>query len=185
AYHEAGHALLHYHLENTDPLHKVTIIPRGRALGMALSLPEKESYSKDKSWLLDRIKITMGGYVAEELIYGETTTGTQNDIQQATNIARRMVTEWGMSDSFNFISFGQEEEPIFIGKEIARHKDYSEQTAMRIDEEISKILESSLEETRKILNDNLDQLKLIARELINKETLDDHDIKVLIGIEVE
>ncbi len=185
AYHEAGHALLHYHVKNTDPLHKVTIIPRGRALGMAISLPDKESYSKNKSWLLDRIKITMGGYVAEEIIYGETTTGTQNDIQQATNIARRMVTEWGMSDSLNFISFGQEEEPIFIGKEIARHKDYSEETAMRIDEEISKILDSSLEETRKILTTNLDQLKLIALELVDKETLDDHDIKILIGMEHE
>ena len=149
---------------------------------MALSLPEKESYSKDKSWLLDRIIITMGGYVAEELIYGETTTGTQNDIQQATNIARRMVTEWGMSDAFKFVSFGQEEEPIFIGKEIARHKDYSEETAKIIDSEIAKILDDSLEKTRKILTDNLDQLKLIAEELINKETLDDKDIKVLLGI---
>ena len=183
AFHEAGHALLHYHLKDTDPLHKVTIIPRGRALGMAISLPEKESYSKGKSWLLDRIKITMGGYVAEELIFGQTTTGTQNDIQQATNIARRMVTEWGMSDAFNFISFGQEEEPIFIGKEIARHKDYSEETAKRIDAEIANILDETLGQTRKILKDNLDQLKLIAMELIDKETLDDHDIKVLIGIE--
>ena len=182
AYHEAGHALLHYHLKNTDPLHKVTIIPRGRALGMAISLPDKESYSKNKSWLMDRIKITMGGYVAEEIIYGETTTGTQNDIQQATNIARRMVTEWGMSDTFNFISFGQEEEPIFIGKEIARHKDYSEETATKIDLEVSNILESALEDTRRILNENLDQLKLIANELVLKETLDNQEIKVLLGI---
>jgi cell division protease FtsH len=183
AYHEAGHALLHYHLDNSDPLHKVTIIPRGRALGMAISLPDKESYSKNRSWLLDRIKITMGGYVAEEIIYGETTTGTQNDIQQATNIARRMVTEWGMSDSLNFISFGQEEEPIFIGKEIARHKDYSEETAMKIDSEIAKILEDSLKETRKILKNNLDQLKKLAIELISKETLDDNQIKILLGFE--
>jgi cell division protease FtsH len=183
AYHEAGHALLHYHLKNTDPLHKVTIIPRGRALGMAISLPDKESYSKNKSWLLDRIKITMGGYVAEELIYGETTTGTQNDIQQATNIARRMVTEWGMSDNLNFISFGQEEEPIFIGKEIARHKDYSEETAMKIDLEISKILEESLTETRAILKTNIDQLKKIALELVDKETLDNQNIKDLLGLE--
>ncbi len=183
AYHEAGHALLHYHLKNSDPLHKVTIIPRGRALGMAISLPEKDSYSKNKSWLLDRIKITMGGYVAEEIIYGQTTTGTQNDIQQATSIARRMVTEWGMSDSFNFTSFSQEEEPIFIGKEIARHKDYSEETAKKIDVEISRILDDSLNETRKILNDNIDQLKTLAKELVEKETLDDLEIKVLLGFE--
>ncbi len=183
AYHEAGHALLHYHLKNSDPLHKVTIIPRGRALGMAISLPEKDSYSKNKSWLLDRIKITMGGYVSEEIIYGQTTTGTQNDIQQATNIARRMVTEWGMSESFNFTSFSQEEEPIFIGKEIARHKDYSEDTAKKIDIEISRILDDSLKETRKILNDNIDQLKTLAMELVDKETLDDSEIKTLLGIE--
>ena len=183
AYHEAGHALLHYHLKNSDPLHKVTIVPRGRALGMALSLPEKDSYSKNKSWLLDRIKITMGGYVAEEIIYGQTTTGTQNDIQQATTIARRMVTEWGMSESFSFTSFSQEEEPIFIGKEIARHKDYSEETAKKIDIEISRILDDSLNETRKILNDNIDQLKTLAIELVEKETLDDSEIKILLGIE--
>jgi len=185
AYHEAGHALLHYYLKNSDPLHKVTIIPRGRALGMAISLPEKDSYSKNKSWLLDRIKITMGGYVSEEIIYGQTTTGTQNDIQQATNIARRMVTEWGMSESFKFTSFSQEEEPIFIGKEIARHKDYSEETAKKIDIEISRILDDSLKETRKILNDNIDQLKTLAMELVDKETLDDSEIKTLLGIEKE
>lgn len=182
AYHEAGHALLHYHLENSDPLHKVTIIPRGRALGMAISLPEKDSYSRKKGWLLDRIKIAMGGYVAEELIYSETTTGTQNDIKQATEIAHRMVTEWGMSEELGFISLGKEDEPIFIGKEIARHKDYSEETARKVDEEIKKIMESCLAETRKILSDNINQLKTLAEELIEKETLDDADIKKLLGI---
>ena len=182
AYHEAGHALLHYHLENSDPLHKVTIIPRGRALGMAISLPEKDSYSRKKGWLLDRIKIAMGGYVAEELIYSETTTGTQNDIKQATEIAHRMVTEWGMSKELGFISLGKEDEPIFIGKEIARHKDYSEETARKIDEEIKKIMESCLAETKQILSDNIDQLKALAEELIEKETLDDADIKKLLGI---
>ena len=182
AYHEAGHALLHYHLENSDPLHKVTIIPRGRALGMAISLPEKDSYSRKKGWLLDRIKIAMGGYVAEELIYSETTTGTQNDIKQATEIAHRMVTEWGMSKELGFISLGKEDEPIFIGKEIARHKDYSEETARKADEEIKKIMESCLAETRQILSDNIDQLKALAEELIEKETLDDADIKKLLGI---
>ncbi len=182
AYHEAGHALLHYHLANSDPLHKVTIIPRGRALGMAISLPEKDSYSKKAGWLLDRIKIAMGGYVAEELIYGETTTGTQNDIQQATEIAHRMVTEWGMSKELGFISYGKEDEPIFIGKEIARHKDYSEETARKIDAEVKRIMDECLNETRQILSDNIDQLKNLAEELIEKETLDDYDIKTLLGI---
>lgn len=181
AYHESGHALLHYHLDNSDPLHKVTIIPRGRALGMAVSLPEKDSYSRKKGWLLDRIKISMGGYVAEELIYSETTTGTQNDIQQATEIARRMVTEWGMGEDLGFISLGKEDEPIFIGKEIARHKDYSEETARRIDEEVKNIMKSCLTETRKILSNNVDQLHKLAKELIEKETLDDSDIRQLLG----
>ncbi len=181
AYHEAGHALLHYHLKNSDPLHKVTIIPRGRALGMALSLPEKDSYSRKKGWLLDRIKIAMGGYVAEELIYSETTTGTQNDIQQATEIARRMVTEWGMGETIGFISLGKEDEPIFIGKEIARHKDYSEEMARQIDEEVKKIMGSCLAETRSILSDNIEQLRSLAEELIEKETLDDSDIRTLLG----
>ena len=181
AYHEAGHALLHYHLKNADPLHKVTVIPHGQALGLALSLPEKDSYSKGKSWLLDRIKIAMGGYCAEKIIYGETTTGTKNDIEQATKMARRMVTEWGMSEKLGFVSFGNDEEPIFIGKEIAQHKDYSEDTAKRIDEEIDKILSECLSETEAILTENKDQLEKLTKELIKKETLDDESIRKLLG----
>ncbi len=115
AYHESGHALLHYHLEHLDPLHKVTIIPHGRALGLTISLPEKDAYTKNRSALYDWIKVCMGGYVAEELIYGETTTGTSNDIKQATDISRRMVTEWGMSD-LGFIGFGKDDEPLFLRK---------------------------------------------------------------------
>lgn len=119
--------------------------------------------------------------MAEELIYSETTTGTQNDIQQATEIARRMVTEWGMGEDLGFISLGKEDEPIFIGKEIARHKDYSEETARRIDEEVKNIMKSCLTETRKILSNNVDQLHKLAKELIEKETLDDSDIRQLLG----
>lgn len=182
AYHEAGHALLHYHLDHVDPLHKVTVIPHGRALGLTLSLPEKESFTKRVSWLRDWIKLTMGGYVAEEIEYGETTTGTSNDIQQATNIARRMVTEWGMSP-LGFIAYGQEEEPIFIGKEIAQHRDYSDVTARKIDEEVSRILSECLEETRKILNEHKDQLELLAKTLVEKETMDDDDVRSLLGME--
>ncbi len=129
AYHEAGHALLHYYLENADPLHKVTIIPHGRALGMAISLPESDAYSRNRAWLLDRVTIAMGGYAAESIVYGQTSTGAQADIEQATDIARKMVCEWGMSETLGPIAYGQKEEPIFIGKEIARHKDYSEETA--------------------------------------------------------
>ena len=127
AYHEAGHTLLHYYLKSVDPLHKVTIIPHGRALGLTMSLPEKDSYTKNRSYLEDRIKICMGGYVAEDIVYGETTTGTSNDIKQATEMARRMVTEWGMSD-LGFISLANDDEPLFLGREIAQHKDYSDRS---------------------------------------------------------
>ena len=182
AYHEAGHALLHYHLEFADPLHKVTVIPHGQALGLALSLPEKDSYSKRKGWLTDRIKIAMGGYVAEKIIYGETTTGTKNDIEQATMIARRMITEWGMSEKIGFVSYGAEDEPIFIGKEIAQHKDYSEETAKLIDSEINAVLASCLKETEEILTKNRDQLEAIAEALVSEETLDDARIRKLLNL---
>ncbi|NCB01906.1 MAG: ATP-dependent metallopeptidase FtsH/Yme1/Tma family protein [Spirochaetia bacterium] len=183
AYHESGHALLHYHLEHLDPLHKVTIIPHGRALGLTISLPEKDAYTKNKSALYDWIKVCMGGYVAEEIIYGETTTGTSNDIKQATDIARRMVTEWGMSD-LGFIGFGKDDEPLFLGREIAQHKDYSEDTAKKIDVEISKILVGALEDTRSILTKNRDQLEKLTSALIEHETLDDKEIRELLGFEM-
>ncbi|MFP4268132.1 MAG: ATP-dependent zinc metalloprotease FtsH [Spirochaetaceae bacterium] len=181
AYHEAGHALLHYYLPNADPLHKVTVIPHGQALGLAMSLPEKDTYSKNRSWLTDRIKIAMGGYVAEKLVYDETTTGTKNDIEQATSIARRMVTEWGMSRDLGFVSYGQEEEPIFIGKEIAQHKDYSEYTAQKIDNEVRDILDECLRDVEKILAEHKDQLTALSEALVKKETLDDAEIRVLLG----
>jgi cell division protease FtsH len=182
AYHEAGHALMYYYLDNLDPLHKVTIIPHGRALGLTMSLPEKDTYTKNKSSLTDWIKVTMGGYVAEELFYGETTTGTSNDIKQATTLARRMVTEWGMS-SLGFVAYGQEEEPIFIGKEIAQHKDYSEDTAMRIDAEVNNILNTALNETRTLLTEHKDKLETLTLSLVENETLDDSEIRTLLGFE--
>ncbi len=182
AYHEAGHALMYYYLDHVDPLHKVTIIPHGQTLGLTVSLPEKDSYTKNKSWLMDWIKVCMGGYIAEEIIYGETTTGTSNDIKQATNIARKMVTEWGMSE-LGFVCYGQEDEPLFIGKEIAQHKDYSESTAMKIDETVSRILSDSLEDTRRILNEHRDQLERLTAALIERETMDDAEIRELLGFE--
>ena len=182
SYHESGHALLHYFLKNADPLHKVTVVPRGRALGLALSLPEQDIYSRSKGWLMDRIKIAMGGYVAEEMIYEETSTGTQNDIKQATALARKMVCEWGMSEKLGPVAFGQEDEPIFIGKEIAQHKDYSEQTANLIDQEIMNILQSCMEEVRLILKEHIEELKLMAETLFTKETLDDDEIRELIKL---
>ena len=180
AYHEGGHTLLHYYLQHLDPLHKVTIIPHGRALGLTVSLPERDPYTKNRSMLTDWIKVCMGGFVAEELIYGETTTGTSNDIKQATNTARRMVTEWGMSD-LGFINLADEDEPLFLGREITQHKDYSETTATRIDSEVNKILDSCLNDARQIMRDHRDQLEKLALELVVKETLDDAEIRALFG----
>ncbi|MBR4796682.1 MAG: ATP-dependent zinc metalloprotease FtsH, partial [Spirochaetia bacterium] len=182
AFHEAGHALLHYFLKYSDPLHKVTIIPRGRALGMAMSLPEKDSYSRNKMWLKDRIKICLGGYIAEQMIYGWTTTGTQNDLQQAAQLARKMVCEWGMSDILGPVAFGQEDEPIFIGKEIAQHKDYSEATAQTIDNEVKHIIDDCFQDAERILKENRDKLELLADTLFEKETLDDAEIRDLLHL---
>ena len=182
AYHESGHALLHYHLDNADPFHKVTVVPHGRALGVAFSLPEKDYYSRGRAWLMDRIVITMGGYAAERLIYNETTTGAQNDIEQATELARKMVCEWGMSDVLGPIAYGQKDEPIFLGKEIARHKDYSEETARVIDAEVNAIINSRLERAQEVLGEHRDQLVLLATTLVQKETMGDADIRELLGL---
>ena len=160
------------------------MIPRGQALGMAVSLPEKDVFSRNKSWLLDRIKITMGGFVAEEMFYGETTTGTKNDIEQATGIARKMVKEWGMASDIGFVSYGSEDEPIFLGKEIATHKDYSEDMAQKIDLEVHKILDDCLRETKEILEKHRGQLKKLTEALIERETLDDVDIRKLLGFDI-
>ncbi|HET6486576.1 MAG TPA: ATP-dependent zinc metalloprotease FtsH [Spirochaetia bacterium] len=181
ACHEAGHGLLHYYLKNADPLHKITIIPHGRALGVAFSLPEDDAYSRNKGWLHDRITIAMGGYAAERIIYEETTTGAANDLEQATEIARKMVCEWGMSELLGPVAYGQKEEPIFLGKEIARHKDYSEETARAIDTEIKKIVEASLSQALSLLTEHKDQLKRLSDTLIIRENLDDDEIRVLLG----
>lgn len=181
AYHEAGHALLHYYLENADPLHKVTIIPRGRALGMAFSLPERDVYSRGRGWLRDRIVISYGGFAAESLIFNETTTGTSNDIKQATNMAHKMACEWGMDDELGPVAYGQEDEPIFLGKEIARHKDYSEETARKIDAAVHRILEEGKKAAFAILEKHRDQLEKLAQELIKRETLADDEIRAMFG----
>lgn len=182
AVHEAGHALLHYFLPNADPLHKVTIVPRGRALGLVLSLPETDSYSRTRGWLFDRIVIDYGGYAAEKIVYGETTTGTAQDLRQATDFARRMVCEWGMAESMGPIAYGQEEEPIFLGKEIARHKDYSEETARRIDEAVKSMLDKALKQALDILSRERAKLEVLANALMQKETLEDADVRDLLGL---
>ncbi len=134
--------------------------------------------------MLDRIKICYGGFVAEELMFGETSSGSQNDIEQATNLARKMVCDWGMSSTLGPISFGQNDEPIFIGKEIAQHKDYSDSTASKIDNEIKSILDNSLNEAKRILTDNLGRLKKLSELLFEKETLDDKEIRDFLEIPI-
>jgi cell division protease FtsH len=182
AIHESGHALLHYFLPHSDSLHKVTIVPRGRALGLALSLPEKDTYSRTYGWLYDRIVISYGGYAAEKIVYGETTTGTAEDIKQATEIARKMVREWGMAEGIGPISLGEEEEPIFLGREIAQHKNYSEETAQRIDSAIQAILNSALGKAMAILKHEKDRLLMLADRLMQIETLEDKDVRELLSL---
>jgi len=180
AFHEAGHALLHYFLENADPLHKVTIVPHGRALGMALSLPEEDSYCRTRSWIQDRIVICYGGWIAEKTFYNETTTGIKQDIEQATDLARRMVCEWGMADELGPISYAKEDEPIFLGKEIARHKDYSENTAQKIDTAIREILESARNRAEEIIRAQKEKLQKLAEALLTRETLVDGEVRTLL-----
>jgi len=182
AIHESGHALLHYFLKNADPLHKVTIVPHGRALGMAMSIPEEDTYSRTRGWIEDRITIMYGGWAAEKLIYNETTTGTKQDIQQATELARRMVCEWGMADEIGPVSYGQEEEPIFIGKEIARHKDYSEDMAKKIDQAVRAVLTKGIEAAQNILKREREKLELLADTLMARETLSDDEVRSLLGL---
>jgi cell division protease FtsH len=182
AIHEAGHALLHYFLKNADPLHKVTIVPHGRALGMAMSLPEEDSYSRTRGWIEDRIVICYGGWVAEKIFYDETTTGTKQDIQQATDMARHMVCEWGMAEELGPVAYGQEEEPIFLGKEIARHKDYSEDTAQRIDRAVKKILDRAQALAQEVLDTHKPELEKVADALLARETLVDDEIREILGL---
>lgn len=182
AYHEAGHALLFYYLDDIDPLYKVTIIPHGNAGGVTMGLPENDQSYMKKSTLMSHIKMAMGGYIAEKMINGQTSTGPSSDIKQATEIARRMVTEFGMS-KLGFISLGSEGEPLFLGREITQHKDYSEETARKIDEEINAILDECMQDATRILEENRDQLDTLANELIAKETLDDREVRALLGFE--
>jgi cell division protease FtsH len=182
AIHEAGHALLHYYLKNADPLHKVTIVPHGRALGMALSLPEEDSYSRTRGWIEDRIAICYGGWLADKLFEHATTTGTTLDIQQATEMARHMVCEWGMADELGPVAYGQEEEPIFLGKEIARHKDYSEDTAQRIDRAVKEILDRTRSIAENIIETHKAELEKLADALISRETLVDDEVRQILGL---
>jgi len=179
AYHEAGHALVAKKLPNADPVYKVSIIPRGRAMGVTQQLPIDDRHTYKKDFLLATISVLMGGRVAEELVLGCLTTGAGNDIERATDMARHMVTEWGMS-SLGPMSFGKVEQEMFLGREIAKRVDYSELTAQKIDEEIKLIVSGCYNKTRQIISDNIDILHGIAKRLLEKEVLDGSEIDKII-----
>jgi cell division protease FtsH len=179
AYHEGGHTLVGMLLDHTDPVHKVTIIPRGRAGGYTLSLPKEEHYYVTRSEMLDELKLLLGGRVAESLVLKEISSGASSDLQRATELARKMVCEYGMSETLGAVTFGHRQEQVFLGRDIGRENEYSEMVAAQIDEEIRKFIDEAYAGTVKLLSDNLDKLHLIAEALIERETLEGHEIKEL------
>jgi cell division protease FtsH len=183
AYHEAGHAIVAKLIPGTDPVHKVTIIPRGRSLGLTQQLPTDEKHTYHKENLLSTITILLGGRAAEELVLNDFTTGAGNDIERATGIARKMVCEWGMSETMGPLTYGKKDEEIFLGREIVTHKDYSEETAEKIDREISSIVTKSYERAKKLLSDNMDTLHKLSQELLVKEVLNAKDLDDIMGID--
>jgi len=180
AYHEAGHTLIGKFIPGTDPIHKVTIIPRGMALGVTQTLPKEDRMNLTKERAENSIAFLMGGRIAEELVLGQRSTGAGNDIERATELARRMVCEWGMSDVLGPVSFGRKEEAIFLGREIAQHRDYSEQTAQTIDREVRDTVERNYRRARDILNDKIGILHNMANALLEYETLDGEEVEQII-----
>ena len=179
AYHESGHALVAKLLPGTDPIHKITIIPRGRALGLTQQLPTNEMHTYPKAYLMNNIAILLGGRAAEEIVLDDFTTGSGNDIERATELSRKMVCEWGMSEAMGPLSYGKKDEQIFLGREFATHKDYSEDTAKKIDAEVSRIVYGNYDKAKQLLRDNLDTLHLIAKELLEKEVLNAEELDAL------
>ncbi len=181
AYHESGHTLVAKLLPGTDPIHKVTIIPRGMALGLTQQLPMDEKHTYPKHYLYNNIAILMGGRVAEELVLHDMTTGAGNDLERATDLARRMVCEWGMSENLGPLTFGKKEEQIFLGREITQHRDYSEDTAVKIDQEVNSIVMENYDRVKQLLSDNLTTLHRLAENLLERESLDTEDIDKIVN----
>ncbi len=182
AYHEAGHALVADLLPGADPLHKVTIIPRGRALGLTQQLPADDMYNYSRDYLINRITILLGGRAAEEIVFQQQTTGAGDDLEKATDMARKMVCEWGMSDRMGPLTFGKGEEHIFLGREVARPKDFSEETAVLIDSEIKRIVVESATRARHMIESNLEKLHALARALLERESLDGEEIARILRV---
>ena len=180
AYHEAGHALIAKLIPGTDPVHKVTIIPRGRALGVTMSLPTEDRHGYSKDYLYNQLAILMGGRVAEELVLKDMTTGAGNDLERATDLARKMVCEWGMSEKMGPLTFGKHNEQVFLGRELGSQRDFSEQIAMEIDQEVKRLVMENYERAKRMLTENMATLKGLAEALLEKEVLDASDIDHII-----
>ena len=180
AYHEGGHTIVGMLLEHTDPVHKVTIIPRGRAGGYTLSLPKEDKYYATRSEMLDELKVLLGGRVAEALVLKEISSCASNDLQRATQLARQMICEYGMSENIGPVTFGHRQDQVFLGRDIARDKDYSEEVAAEIDKEVRSFMEDAYAATEKLLSDNIDKLHVIAKALMEKETLEEEEINQLV-----
>ena len=181
AVHEAGHALLTVLLPNADPIHKVTIIPRGMALGVTMQLPVDDKHSYSREYLNDQIAVLLGGRIAEEITNDSTTTGAGNDLERVTELARKMICEWGMSDTMGPLTFGKKEEQIFLGREIAQHQDYSEETAIRIDQEIKRVVMDNYKRSRALLEENHAVLVKMAEELLVREVLEGAQVRRLVA----
>src|SRR5216683_1030352 len=180
AWHEAGHALVNVMLEHTHPLHKVTIIPRGQSLGSTMYLPKDDILNRKRKEMLDMIAVTMAGRIAEEIISGDISSGAASDIQQATNMARAMVMQWGMSDRLGMVQYGDEDEYVFLGREVSRAKVYSESTAQDIDSEVKRIIDEAYKTAKDLITANADKLELIAKSLLEYETLDGQQVEEIV-----
>ncbi|MBS1271764.1 MAG: ATP-dependent zinc metalloprotease FtsH [Candidatus Marinimicrobia bacterium] len=179
AYHEAGHTLVAKFMPHADPVHKVTIIPRGQALGITHQLPLDDRYNYSRSYLKTQLAIMMGGRTAEEIVFNEITTGAGNDIKRATDMARKMITQWGMSDKLGPLTFGDKEEEIFLGREITQHSDFSDETALEIDKEVRGLIDEAHENAKRILTDNIKILHTLSEALLEHETLEQDEIEII------
>jgi cell division protease FtsH len=180
AWHEAGHALLNVLLKKCHPLHKVTIIPRGQALGATMSLPKDDVLNRQSKEMRETIAMTMAGRIAEEIVTGDVSTGASSDIKQATGMARAMVTQWGMSDKLGMVLYGDSDDYVFLGKEISQNKTYSEQTAQQIDAEVRRLIDEGYQLAKRLIEENRDKLDLIANALLEYETLDGKQVEDIV-----
>jgi len=181
AYHEAGHALVAHYLPHTDQVHKISIIARGQAGGYTLKLPDRDKHLQSKQEFLEEIAVLLGGYLTEQLVYGEVTTGATSDLRRATNLARKLVTDFGMSDKLGPRTFGQKEEMIFLGREIREQRDYSEKIAEEIDQEINNFIQTGRNLAEHIIQKHRTELDKISQELVVKETIEKEAFEKLVG----